>query len=137
MDSYEDFSQIGINLSPPQYATLLTYTIINDTIAQIDFTLDAKEFTLRASKEVKGAELHGVYEAFDQSALGYEVDSDDYSYSAQTNNLSSNSGTIATAGIDILGEDSLYLSLYTDSMLELDDMSSLINDICMSVVDGE
>lgn len=63
--SYETAEEVeaatGILLNIPKRAENIGFSTITGTIAQARFTLDGVEFTLRASKEMTAAALHGIY----------------------------------------------------------------------------
>lgn len=52
---------VGIYLNVPAEAADVSYLTISGVTAQSDFTLDGKEFTLRASNSLSGTALHGIY----------------------------------------------------------------------------
>jgi len=62
---YETLEEIntekGVALFVPEGATDVTYWIINGKTAQVKFSVGENQYTMRASKEKSGLELHGVY----------------------------------------------------------------------------
>lgn len=66
----EDFQPLGVVLTAPQGGEDTRYSIIAETIAQIQFTLDGRAYTYRAAKTMD--DVSGVYETFD-AAKSYEL----------------------------------------------------------------
>lgn len=66
-----DFDPLGFVITPHQQADSVSYSIISDTIAQINFTLDGETFTYRAAKTTD--DISGVYETFDTPAQTQEL----------------------------------------------------------------
>jgi len=61
-DSAKEVEEVvGIYLNVPEKATDVSYLTISGTIAQADFFLEDREYTLRASNSLTGTALHGVY----------------------------------------------------------------------------
>ncbi|MEZ4628408.1 MAG: hypothetical protein R2912_10125 [Eubacteriales bacterium] len=58
-----DFFDLGFMITPHQQATDVHYSIIDNTIAQIVFSLDRDTFTYRAA--ISNNDISGVYESFD------------------------------------------------------------------------
>ena len=66
-----DFDKLGFVITPHQQADSVSYSIIGDTLAQINFTLDGETFTYRAAKTTE--DISGVYETFDTPAQTQEL----------------------------------------------------------------
>ncbi len=59
-----DFTaQLGFAIDAPEGASKITYTVIDSGIAQVNFMLDKRSYTYRASKTQ--TDISGVYETFD------------------------------------------------------------------------
>ncbi len=134
VSSAENFTEIGIILNVPKSATNVTYNIVANTVAEIYFTLDENEFTLRASKFNEGVELHGIYEEFDEEAMGTEIDADNYSISEYVNTIKGGKGALATAKINVINKDALNVTLFTNAQLKLSEISAVMNEIYPFIV---
>lgn len=69
-----DFAPLDLYIEAPDGAADVRYSIISDEIAQIQFALDGRAYTYRAALPADGADISGVYETFDEQALGTDVD---------------------------------------------------------------
>ncbi len=60
VDNADAFADLGITIDAPEGATDVTYNIIAEETAEVNFKLDGADYNLRASKILKDAELHGI-----------------------------------------------------------------------------
>ena len=72
----EDFLPLGITLSVTDDIEDPDYSIISDTIAQIQFSYGERAYTYRAAKTVE--DITGVYETFDDETDSIELDAGDF-----------------------------------------------------------
>ncbi len=124
-----DFEPIGITLKAPASAEDAVYTIIDDKVASIDYTLDGTEYGLRASYELSGEEIHGMNFDFEDEVLGVDGDGDNYSYSVNVKMVAQGEGGVAIAQINMQDADPLHLTLSTLSDIDNDALLSMISDI--------
>ncbi len=135
VESADEFAnQLGISIDAPNGASEVEYIIISGDTAQIEFSLDGFRYTLRASKLHSDEALHGVYETFDDAVFGQEVDGDDFTFSIDVMSQDNGKGVLSTATVNFVNSDNLYISLYTDSDLEPENMMSTITEICNDIV---
>lgn len=59
VDSAKDFEKLGIYIDAPEGAIDTSYTILDGEIADITFTVDNHEYTIRASKQ--SGDFSGIY----------------------------------------------------------------------------
>ncbi len=67
-----DFYDLGFIITPHQQAENISYSIIDNSIAQIIFTLDRDSFTYRAA--ITDSDISGVYETFDALPQSLELE---------------------------------------------------------------
>ena len=65
VDGSADFAGLGFIITPYQSADSASYSIIDQSVAQIVFTLQGETYTYRAAKTA--GDISGVYETFDES----------------------------------------------------------------------
>lgn len=63
VESYEDFYALGFVITPFEGADSVSYSIIDNALAQIVFTTDGDTYTYRAA--MTNSDISGVYETFD------------------------------------------------------------------------
>lgn len=63
----EAFEEIGLTMRIPEKIENAEYSIINDSIAQINFSVDQVEYNYRGS--VKESDISGIYEEFDDQVV--------------------------------------------------------------------
>ena len=81
VDGPDAFAPLGVSIDAPQGAENVVYTILSDEVAQVDFTLDGRDYTYRAS--LATYDIAGVYESFDEPSLGVSADGEGW-YAAVT-----------------------------------------------------
>ncbi len=123
--SVEDFIDIGIYLNAPKSAENVEYFIIDNSIAQVEFMLEEREYTLRGSKTIHSSDLHGVYEQFDDTLAATHIDGDNYNFDVDVQTIQGGKGAIASAQLNLNGEDTLNITLYTPQQIDAENMSSI------------
>ncbi len=121
VDSPVAFSELNINIDAPENATDITYFIV-DSIAQIDFIIDGKCYTLRAA--FTKDDISGVTQTLDKEV--YDIIEDKpYPLSAALKTIDGGkAGALATW----FYED-CQLSLWTSNSVEVEPMSELVVEI--------
>ena len=73
------FEKLGLSITPPEGATDVTYSIIADRTAQIQFSLDGASYTYRtAISDDENEDISGVYEEFEEEENAMSVDGADW-----------------------------------------------------------
>lgn len=85
VDGAADFADLGFIITPHQQADSVSYSIIDNTIAQIIFTLDGDTFTYRAARTTD--DISGVYETFDALPQSLELDGADVHISVRVRTI--------------------------------------------------
>ncbi len=115
----EDFEALGFTIHAPENAENVQYSIIADTIAQIDFTLSGRSYTYRAAQTDE--DISGVYETFDETEQSLEADGTDWSASVRMRTIGGgDNGALATWSF---GETQY--SLYTADAVDADSIGSV------------
>ncbi len=96
VDGPEAFAAISsdIRLYPPVGGENVTYSIISNQVAQIQFTLDGRAYTYRAA--CTDEDISGVYQTFDNESHGVEADGPDWYASVSIRTIAGgNNGALA------------------------------------------
>mgnify|MGYP001404234127 CR=1 FL=1 len=72
----DDFAPLGFTISVPDDVEDARYSIIADTVAQIQFAYADREYTYRAANT--SDDISGVYETFDPETESIELDAVDF-----------------------------------------------------------
>jgi hypothetical protein len=113
----EDFAPLGVSITAPEGAENVTYSIIADVTAQINFTLEGRAYTYRAAKTTD--DISGVYETFDETQETFDLDAADFSVSVLVRTISGGAdGALATWSLDEVS-----YSLYSADDSTIDTMS--------------
>jgi len=90
-----DFEPLGFTITAPQGSENASYSIISDSIAQIDFTLDGRAYTYRAGQTDE--DISGVYETFDETEQSIDLEAEDFLVSVRLRTIGGgDSGALAT-----------------------------------------
>lgn len=118
VDGPEDFLPLGIAIDAPQNAEDVSYAIISDTVAQVEFTLDGNGYTYRAAKGE--GDISGVSGLFNVGTLNanWEFEGKGVSAVVKTAETGGRLATWEEAGISY--------SLWTESAVSDDVISSLV-----------
>lgn len=115
--SSEDFTPLGVSITAPEGAESITYSMIADVTAQINFTLDGRAYAYRAAKTTD--DISGVYETFDETQETFDLDATDFTVSVLVRTIGGGaSGALATWSLD-----GVAYSLYSADASTIDSMS--------------
>ncbi len=133
VNSSDDFKlQLDIKLEAPQEAVVNYYIVVSNTIAQIDYTKNEIEYTLRASKTVNELDLHGVHGEVSVEGASEDISQDNQSVTITV--VENIEGVkVATAVATILEDDKIYYSLTTSGDVELEEV---MNDLLAVITDS-
>lgn len=93
------FSDIGISMDAPEGATDVKYYIINNELAQVNFTLGGFDYTYRASKTQ--TDISGVFDTFaDAFFMDYEADGATFTAAAQNASAGGRLVTWSAGGVN-------------------------------------
>ncbi len=113
-DTYTLYEDMGFEITDPEGATDIVAEIQEDTILQLEFVYEEAEYVLRISEDVSDEDLHGYdMEDFEQYVTGSESDGIDFAHSISVFTLRDDKGKVATSTVNVMNEDTLYLSLFT------------------------
>ncbi len=118
---------LGINMDAPTDAKDIVYMVISDEIAQIIYTLNEKEFVLRASKTIAGVDLsgmHGDFELIEYTSANITADVIELE----------NGSALAVSTVEAINGDKIHISLSTDNEITGDEIYSLIDEIGSKIV---
>ncbi len=117
VDGSADFAPLGVSITAPEGAESVTYSIIADVTAQINFTLDGRTYAYRAAKTTD--DISGVYETFDETQETFDLDATDFSVSVLVRTIGGGAnGALATWSLD-----GVAYSLYSADASTIDSMS--------------
>ncbi|WP_305767233.1 hypothetical protein [Candidatus Epulonipiscium viviparus] len=114
VESANEFEMLGIAIKAPEDATNVKYSIIAQVTAQINFDLDNKEYTLRASKQFGGAGLHGIYEEFEEEVSTIETNGKGFSCYTEIMKTKNSGYVVAMSTINIGEEKPIYIALIAE-----------------------
>lgn len=115
-----DFYDLGFIITPHQQAASATYSIIDNRIAQIIFTLDGQTFTYRAAQTME--DISGVYEKFDALPQSLDLQGPGFDISVVVKTIDGGAhGALAEWGY----EDILY-SFYTPDPTNFDQLTDVL-----------
>ncbi len=128
-----DFNtKLGILVKEPARAEEITYGILAEKVAEMSFKLDDRNYTLRLSKEIKDKELHGNYGDFDM--LARNESGEGFNLELQTG-IEENAGGFTYAKYTKDGEDTIYLSLSTDTKVKEYDIATMLINVVYDMND--
>ncbi|NLI54105.1 MAG: hypothetical protein GX417_07235 [Clostridiales bacterium] len=107
VDGAADFADLGFIITPHQQADSASYSIIDNTIAQIIFTLDGDTFTYRAAMTTQ--DISGVYETFDPLPQSLNLDGPGFDVSVRVRTIDGG----AHGGLADWSYDGVRYSFYT------------------------
>ena len=85
---------LGMMFTVPEEMDVSGRWLISETIAQINFSLDGRQYTYRAASAEQG-DISGLYVDFEEEALGVNVDAQDYAVSATVRFVKETGGALA------------------------------------------
>lgn len=113
------FEPLGVRIDAPTGAQNVVYVVIADEIAQVQFTLDGRDYTYRAS--LSKEDIAGVYETFDNEAHGVEADGTDWHASVTIRTIDGGKG----GALASFAYDSAQYTLFTSSSVTVEAMGDL------------
>lgn len=73
------FDKLGLFIDAPEGATDVTYSIIDDRLAQVQFSLNGSSYTYRtAISDDENEDISGVYEEFEKDENAMSIDGADW-----------------------------------------------------------
>ncbi len=73
------FEKLGLSIDAPKDATDMTYSIIDDRLAQVQFSLDGASYTYRtAVSDDENEDISGIYEEFEEEENAMSIDGADW-----------------------------------------------------------
>lgn len=121
------FATLELGIDAPEGAENVRYSIISDSIAQVQFVQDGCAFTYRAAHSPD--DISGVYETFDEQTQGLEVDGEDWYASIRIRTIRNGAGG---ALADWMYDDAWY-SLYTPDSIALEMIGDLATELAEHV----
>ncbi len=123
-DSAAMLADFGYPIDAPAGAEDISYSIIGNWIAQVQFTLNGCAYTYRAAIADE-QDIAGVFETFDAEAVGFNADGDGCSVAADIRTVDGGkSGTLA-----VWTADEAQFSLYTSDETELAPFEDVILEL--------
>lgn len=117
----EDFeSALGFVITPYYSSESATYSIIDNTIAQVEFVLDGETYTYRAAKTTD--DISGVYASFDPLPQSLDLQGPNISLSVLVRTIDGG----ASGALAEWDYDGVKYSLYTDSSTDYDEMTDVL-----------
>jgi hypothetical protein len=117
VDGSADFEPLGFTITAPQGSENASYSIISDSIAQIDFTLDRRAYTYRAARTDE--DISGVYETFDETEQSIDLEAEDFLVSVRLRTIGGGeNGALATWSLD-----GVMYSMYSPDASDFDSIS--------------
>lgn len=125
-----DFTPLGVALAAPGDAENVVYSIIAETTAQIQFSLNSRAYTYRAAKTAD--DISGVYDPLD-AAVSFDLPLGDETVSIHVSTISGgDGGALATWSY---GGTSY--SLYTPDKTDADSVGTLALSLAAADLSGE
>jgi len=117
VDGSADFEPLGFTITAPQGSENASYSIISDSIAQIDFTLDGRAYAYRAARTDE--DISGVYETFDETEQSIDLEAEDFLVSVRLRTIGGGeNGALATWSLD-----GVAYSMYSPDVSDFDSIS--------------
>ena len=120
VESSADFEPLGVSITAPEGAENVTYSIIAEATAQINFTLDGRAYTYRAAKTTE--DISGVYETFDETQETFNLDAADFSVSVLVRTI----GGGANGALATWSYDGINYSFYTPDPTDYEEMTDVL-----------